>query len=312
MPLAQSDLTGVVYETTPDQTSSASILLPNFPLPPTTDTSTATPAPAKPDHARPAIAVVFAAVSRFRVPGLSPHRRAAGNTMWPLMKELQGTPMATSCWTTGSGSTAGSTIEGNVSTSKNTNTPDLVLDPAQQRRSGPGRAPPRTRSWTRCRPTTSTGASAHVGYGIDYRYITAGGWFSDQLLKHNNLYGWDPTEQYFDVYIPGLLEGTDHPRRPLDRLPGHRNAVLRRQLHGQPFDPVHLRHLHPDRRHVHLEAQRPVDGPGAFTRARTWPPGTRAPSPRPAFGLRWVSKDNNDAFYTWLNAINDANSATST
>ena len=26
-------------------------------------------------------------------------------------------------------------------------------------------------------------------YGIDYRYTTAKGWFSDQLLKHNHLYG---------------------------------------------------------------------------------------------------------------------------
>jgi hypothetical protein len=28
--------------------------------------------------------------------------------------------------------------------------------------------------------------------------------------------------------------------------------------------------------------------------------------PTGAFGVRWVSKENNDAFYTWLNAINDA------
>jgi hypothetical protein len=25
-----------------------------------------------------------------------------------------------------------------------------------------------------------------------------------------------------------------------------------------------------------------------------------------AVGVRWVSKENNDAFYTWLNAINSA------
>ena len=37
--------------------------------------------------------------------------------------------------------------------------------------------------------------------------MTAGGWFSEQLLKHNALYGWDPAEQYFDVYIPGIAEG---------------------------------------------------------------------------------------------------------
>jgi len=44
-------------------------------------------------------------------------------------------------------------------------------------------------------------------YGMDYRYMTAGGWFSDQFLKHNLLYGWDPTEQYFDVYFPQIFGG---------------------------------------------------------------------------------------------------------
>src|SRR5262249_48890981 len=44
-------------------------------------------------------------------------------------------------------------------------------------------------------------------YGIDYRYMTAGGWFSEQLLKHNFLYGADPTEQYFDVYVPWVAQG---------------------------------------------------------------------------------------------------------
>ena len=31
-------------------------------------------------------------------------------------------------------------------------------------------------------------------FGIDYRYTTAGGVFSQQLLYHNNLYGFDPVE----------------------------------------------------------------------------------------------------------------------
>ncbi len=44
-------------------------------------------------------------------------------------------------------------------------------------------------------------------YGMDYRYMTAGGWLSDQLLKNNRLYGFDPTEQYFDVYFPGIAQG---------------------------------------------------------------------------------------------------------
>jgi hypothetical protein len=51
------------------------------------------------------------------------------------------------------------------------------------------------------------GFRSTLSYGMDYRYFTAGGWFSDQLLKHNDLYGWDPTEQYLDVYFPGILDG---------------------------------------------------------------------------------------------------------
>ena len=44
-------------------------------------------------------------------------------------------------------------------------------------------------------------------YGIDYRYTAAGGDFSDQLLKNNRLYGWDPLEYYGDLYIPGIADG---------------------------------------------------------------------------------------------------------
>ena len=44
---------------------------------------------------------------------------------------------------------------------------------------------------------------------------------------------------------------------------------------------------------------------GASTQARTWPPGTGR-HPTGFFGCRWVSEDNNDAFYTCLNNINNA------
>ncbi len=44
-------------------------------------------------------------------------------------------------------------------------------------------------------------------YGIDYRYTTAKGWFSDQLLKHNHLYGCDPLQLYLDIYFPTSLRG---------------------------------------------------------------------------------------------------------
>ncbi len=44
-------------------------------------------------------------------------------------------------------------------------------------------------------------------YGIDYRYTTAGGVFSQQLLYHNNLYGFDPVEFFGELYVPGIFEG---------------------------------------------------------------------------------------------------------
>ncbi len=45
-------------------------------------------------------------------------------------------------------------------------------------------------------------------YGIDYRYTTAKGYFSNQLLKHNRLYGYDPLQLYVDYYIPTIGEGS--------------------------------------------------------------------------------------------------------
>jgi hypothetical protein len=44
-------------------------------------------------------------------------------------------------------------------------------------------------------------------YGIDFRYTTAKGYFSNQLLKHNHLYGYDPLQMYVDYYIPRIAEG---------------------------------------------------------------------------------------------------------
>jgi hypothetical protein len=44
-------------------------------------------------------------------------------------------------------------------------------------------------------------------YGLDYRYTTAKGVFSQQLLGHNNTYGFDPVMYYFDLYLPRLGKG---------------------------------------------------------------------------------------------------------
>jgi len=44
-------------------------------------------------------------------------------------------------------------------------------------------------------------------WGQDYRYTTAKGIFSQQLLARNHEYGYDPVMFYFDLYIPNVAMG---------------------------------------------------------------------------------------------------------
>jgi Putative beta-barrel porin-2, OmpL-like. bbp2 len=45
-------------------------------------------------------------------------------------------------------------------------------------------------------------------YGIDYRFTTAKGYFSQQLLNSNHQYGFDPVLEYLDLYFP-VKDGLD-------------------------------------------------------------------------------------------------------
>jgi hypothetical protein len=46
-------------------------------------------------------------------------------------------------------------------------------------------------------------------YGVDYRFTTASGYFSQQLLKNNNKYGYDPVMAYVDLYWGEIADGMD-------------------------------------------------------------------------------------------------------
>jgi Putative beta-barrel porin-2, OmpL-like. bbp2 len=143
-------------------------------------------------------------------------------------------------------------------------------------------------------------------YGMDYRYTTAGGWFSDQLLLNNNLYGWDPTELYFNVYIPGFLGGTDirvgrwiacpdiETQYSVDNYMGSHSILFTYDTYTQ----------------TGIMVSQNIDKQWMFqavlmagTDMAPWYPGA---TPTGAFGVRYVTEDNNDAMYTWLNAINNA------
>jgi len=44
-------------------------------------------------------------------------------------------------------------------------------------------------------------------YGTDYRYTTNVGYFSGQYLDHGHRYGFDPSLEYVDVYVPKVAKG---------------------------------------------------------------------------------------------------------
>jgi hypothetical protein len=143
-------------------------------------------------------------------------------------------------------------------------------------------------------------------YGMDYRYTTAGGWFSEQLLKHNLLYGWDPTEQYFNVYLPGFLGGTDirigrwiacpdiETQYSPDNYMGSHSILFTFDTYTNTG--VMISQKIDDQWMVQAVLHSGTD----------MAPWYKGALPTGAFGVRWVSQDNNDALYTWLNAINDA------
>jgi hypothetical protein len=143
-------------------------------------------------------------------------------------------------------------------------------------------------------------------YGIDYRYTTAGGWGSEQLLNHNLLSGWDPTEVYVNVYIPGFLGGTDirvgrwiacpdiETQYAPDNYMGSHSILFTYDTYTNTGVMLTQK----------INNQWMVQGViHSGTDMAPWYPGA---IPTGAFGVRWVSQSNTDAFYTWLNAINDA------
>jgi len=44
-------------------------------------------------------------------------------------------------------------------------------------------------------------------FGTDYRYTIGKGYLSSQLFDHNRQYGFDPTLEYADIYIPQVAQG---------------------------------------------------------------------------------------------------------
>ncbi|HVT95234.1 MAG TPA: outer membrane beta-barrel protein [Bryobacteraceae bacterium] len=141
-------------------------------------------------------------------------------------------------------------------------------------------------------------------YGIDYRYTTAQGWFSQQLLKRNSLYGADPVEVYGLLYVPGVAQG----------------MVIQFGRFLSPPDieaqlaPSNYLYTHSLMFTVDCATQTGVNASIKLNDRWTVQfgvhagcdiaPWNAAAQPTGMAMLRWVSKSNNDSIYAGIDSIN--------
>jgi len=143
-------------------------------------------------------------------------------------------------------------------------------------------------------------------YGTDYRYMTSGGWFSDQLLEHNKKYGYDPTEQYINLYVPGLAQGL---------LVTVGRWIATPDIETQ-FAPDNYLGTHSILFTFDTYTQTGIMGTlmlnkqwtiqGGVHAGTDMAPWYKGATPTGMLGVRWVSLANNDSVYLVLNSINDA------
>jgi hypothetical protein len=229
-------------------------------------------------------------------------------TRWPLMKAIQGTWLGDFLSAERVNAYGWINASANVSTSKNSNTPDsywIVPNSVQM-----------DQTVFRVERQVDSVQTDHVDvgfrstflFGIDYRYMTAGGWgpADVELLNHNRLYGVDFTEQYIDVYVPKVAQGLIVRVGRWIACPDIETQFAPDNYMGThsilfTFDTYTQTGVMAT---VMLNEQWTVQGClHAGTDMAPWYRGSLLTG---MAGVRWVSKDNNDSVYTVLNAINSA------
>jgi hypothetical protein len=143
-------------------------------------------------------------------------------------------------------------------------------------------------------------------YGLDYRFTTAKGYFSNQLLKSNNLYGFDPVVMYGMLYLPKVAEGM---KLTLGRYisPPDIEAQLAPQnflfSHSEMFgvDAYTMTGLRAD---IKFSPMWTVGvGVHAGTDVAPWSNSAHVSGQIEA---KWTSKDNNDSFYGGVDSFNQS------
>lgn len=142
-------------------------------------------------------------------------------------------------------------------------------------------------------------------YGIDYRWTTAQGWFSEQLLQRNSLYGADPVEAYGLIYFPHVAQG----------------MVLKIGRYISPPDieaqlaPDNYLFTHSLMFTYDCYTQTGVNAATKLNQHYTVlfgihtgtdvAPWNAAAHPSGLLMLRWVSRSNNDSLYGGIDSINN-------
>jgi hypothetical protein len=143
-------------------------------------------------------------------------------------------------------------------------------------------------------------------YGSNYRYMTSGGWFSDQLLRNNQRYGYDPTEVYVETYIPGVAQGlilrvgrwVATPDIETQFAPDNYMASHSLQFTFDTYTQTGAFAT------IMLDRQWTIQG--AVHAGTDMAPWYQGATPTGMVGVRWVSLDNNDSAYVVLNNVNTA------
>ena len=142
-------------------------------------------------------------------------------------------------------------------------------------------------------------------YGIDYRWTTAQGWFSNQLLGHNSLYGADPVEVYGLIYFPKVAKGMvlkfgrfiSPPDIEAQLAPD--NYLFSHSLMFD-YDAYTNTGIQAS---IMLNKQWSIQlGFHAGKDAAPWAKGAH---PSAQFLVRWVSKSNNDSIYGGVANLNN-------
>jgi hypothetical protein len=229
-------------------------------------------------------------------------------SQYPLMKAIQGTYFGDFLNTYRTRVYGWLNASANWSTSKNSNTPDsywIVPNSVQL-----DQAVLRVERQVDSVQTDhiDVGFRSTLLFGIDYRYMTAGGWWpaEDQFLEHNFLYGADLTEQYIDVYVPWVAQGLIlrvgrwiacpdiETQFAPDNYLGTHSILFTFDTYTQTGVMATIM----------LNKQWTVQA--CINAGNDMAPWYQGAIPCGMFGVRWVSKDNNDSVYAVLNQINNA------